>query len=100
MRRSKDPDFLAEADKAQLEIAPVDGETLQAMVERMFKSPPDIVAGRPRRRSARTDTVRQACRDGECPVRPGGNFSGSEGRDGLAAASAIISLNKTRYQGA
>jgi hypothetical protein len=39
----KDPDLVAEADKAQLEIAPVDGETLQAMVERMFASPPDIV---------------------------------------------------------
>jgi tripartite-type tricarboxylate transporter receptor subunit TctC len=39
----KDPEFLAEADKAQLEIAPVDGETLQAMVERMFKAPKDVV---------------------------------------------------------
>src|SRR4051812_28379711 len=39
----KDPEFLAEADKLQLEIAPVDGESLQAMVERMFKSSPDVI---------------------------------------------------------
>jgi hypothetical protein len=39
----KDPEFLAEADKLQLEIAPVYGESLQAMVERMFKAPPDVI---------------------------------------------------------
>jgi hypothetical protein len=39
----KDPEFLAETDKLQLEIAPVDGESLQAMVERMFKAPPDVI---------------------------------------------------------
>ena len=39
----KDPEFLAEAEKLALEINPVDGETLQAMVERMFKAPPDVV---------------------------------------------------------
>jgi hypothetical protein len=39
----KDPELLAEADKAQLEIAPVDGEALQAMVERMFQSPPAVI---------------------------------------------------------
>jgi len=39
----KDPEFLAEADKLQLEIAPVDGEGLQAMVERMFKASPDVI---------------------------------------------------------
>jgi tripartite-type tricarboxylate transporter receptor subunit TctC len=39
----KDPEFLAEAEKLSLEISLVDGETLQAMVERMFKSPPQIV---------------------------------------------------------
>jgi tripartite-type tricarboxylate transporter receptor subunit TctC len=39
----KDPEFLAEADKLALEINLVTGEALQAMVERMFKSPPDVV---------------------------------------------------------
>jgi hypothetical protein len=39
----KDPEFLAEADKLQLEIAPVDGESLQGMVERMIKSSPDVI---------------------------------------------------------
>ena len=33
----KDPELLAEAEKAQLEIAPVDGEALQVMVEHMFQ---------------------------------------------------------------
>jgi tripartite-type tricarboxylate transporter receptor subunit TctC len=39
----KDPELLAEAEKAQLEIAPVDGETLQAMVEHMFQAPQDVI---------------------------------------------------------
>jgi tripartite-type tricarboxylate transporter receptor subunit TctC len=39
----KDAEFLAEADKLQLEINPVDGETLQGMVERMFKAPPEVI---------------------------------------------------------
>jgi tripartite-type tricarboxylate transporter receptor subunit TctC len=39
----KDPDLLAEAEKAQLEIAPVDGEALQAMVEHMFQAPQDVI---------------------------------------------------------
>jgi hypothetical protein len=42
-RTIKDPEFLAEADKLALEISLVDGETLQAMVERMFKAPGDVV---------------------------------------------------------
>jgi tripartite-type tricarboxylate transporter receptor subunit TctC len=39
----KDRELLAEADKLALEINLVDGETLQAMVERMFKAPKDVV---------------------------------------------------------
>jgi tripartite-type tricarboxylate transporter receptor subunit TctC len=42
-RTIKDGEFLAEADKLALEINLVDGETLQAMVERMFKAPRDVV---------------------------------------------------------
>jgi hypothetical protein len=42
-RTMEDREFLAEAEKHQLEIKLVDGQTLQAMVERMFKSPPDIL---------------------------------------------------------
>ena len=42
--RSRIAEFLAEAEKHQLEIKPVDGQTLQGMVEgRMFKSPPDVI---------------------------------------------------------
>ena len=43
-RAVADPEFLAEADKQQLEIKLVEGEVLQAMVERMFKAPPEVVA--------------------------------------------------------
>jgi hypothetical protein len=39
----QDADLIAEAEKAQLEIAPVDGDALQAMVTRMFASPADVV---------------------------------------------------------
>lgn len=42
-RSLKDPELLAEAEKAQLEIAPVDGEALQAMVEHMFQAPQDVI---------------------------------------------------------
>ena len=39
----KDPEFLAEAERLALEIELVTGETLQAMVERMFASPREVV---------------------------------------------------------
>lgn len=42
-RTIRDPEFLAEADKLALEIDLVSGEMLQAMVERMFRSPREIV---------------------------------------------------------
>jgi tripartite-type tricarboxylate transporter receptor subunit TctC len=38
-----DPQLLAEADKLKLEIAPVSGEDLQVLVERMFKAPREVV---------------------------------------------------------
>jgi tripartite-type tricarboxylate transporter receptor subunit TctC len=40
----KDPEFVAEAEKAKLEIKPVAGEKLQKMVEDLIATPPDIVA--------------------------------------------------------
>jgi tripartite-type tricarboxylate transporter receptor subunit TctC len=39
----KDPEFLADAEKAQLEISPVPGEKLQALVENLVSTPADIV---------------------------------------------------------
>jgi tripartite-type tricarboxylate transporter receptor subunit TctC len=39
----KDPAFLADAAKQKLELQPVSGEDIQALVGRMFKAPPDIV---------------------------------------------------------
>ena len=38
-----DPEFRAEADRLALEIDPVTGETLQAMVERMFGAPREVI---------------------------------------------------------
>jgi len=42
-RTLRDPEFLAEADRLALEIDLVTGETLQAMVKRMFASPQAVV---------------------------------------------------------
>ncbi|MBM3607425.1 MAG: hypothetical protein FJX29_03080 [Alphaproteobacteria bacterium] len=39
----KDKDFLAESDKAKLEITPVSGERVQAIVEEAYRTPKDIV---------------------------------------------------------
>jgi tripartite-type tricarboxylate transporter receptor subunit TctC len=39
----KDPEFVGEAEKAQLEISPVSGEKLQTMVRDLIATPPDIV---------------------------------------------------------
>lgn len=36
----KDPEFLAEAERLQAEIAPVDGATINALLERAYSSPP------------------------------------------------------------
>src|SRR3954467_10155829 len=40
MDTMKDPEFLAEADKAQLEITPVSGDALQKLVADVYKTPP------------------------------------------------------------
>ena len=39
-----DKDFLAEADKAQLEINPVSGEDVEKLVKEVYATPADIVA--------------------------------------------------------
>ncbi|MGE5537024.1 MAG: Bug family tripartite tricarboxylate transporter substrate binding protein [Gemmatimonas sp.] len=39
----KDPRFLAEAEKQQLEVSPVSGEQLQGIVAKMYQSPPNVV---------------------------------------------------------
>jgi tripartite-type tricarboxylate transporter receptor subunit TctC len=43
MEVAADPEFLAEAEKSQLEISPVSGEKLQTMVQEIVNTPPDIV---------------------------------------------------------
>jgi tripartite-type tricarboxylate transporter receptor subunit TctC len=39
----KDPQFLAEAEKMQLEINPVSGDEVQAIVARMYAAPASVV---------------------------------------------------------
>jgi tripartite-type tricarboxylate transporter receptor subunit TctC len=41
---AKDPAFLAEARKLQLDISPMSGETMQTMVQDLVKTPPDVIA--------------------------------------------------------
>ncbi len=40
----KDPDFLNEAGKANLEIAPASGEEIEQAIRKLFKTPPAVVA--------------------------------------------------------
>jgi tripartite-type tricarboxylate transporter receptor subunit TctC len=40
----KDPQFLAEADKMGVEVQHVGGEQIQQLVERIYASPPDVIA--------------------------------------------------------
>jgi tripartite-type tricarboxylate transporter receptor subunit TctC len=40
----KDPAFLAEAEKLQIEILPMTGEALQALVSELAATPPEVVA--------------------------------------------------------
>jgi tripartite-type tricarboxylate transporter receptor subunit TctC len=42
METMKDPAFIADADKAQLEVNPVAGEELQTLVAEIYKTPPEI----------------------------------------------------------
>ena len=43
-RTLKDPQFLAEAEKMGVEVQHVGGEHIQALVERIYASPPDLIA--------------------------------------------------------
>jgi tripartite-type tricarboxylate transporter receptor subunit TctC len=40
----KDPDFLGDAGKANLEIAPASGEEIEQSIQTLFKTPPAVVA--------------------------------------------------------
>jgi tripartite-type tricarboxylate transporter receptor subunit TctC len=39
-----DPDLIAEAAKIDLELSPVSGEEVQTLIERLYASPPDVLA--------------------------------------------------------
>jgi tripartite-type tricarboxylate transporter receptor subunit TctC len=39
----QDKDFVAEAEKAKLEVTPVDGAAIQALVQEIYATPPAIV---------------------------------------------------------
>jgi len=42
MDTMKDPDFQADAEKAQLEVNPVDGEAVQKLVAEVYRTPADV----------------------------------------------------------
>jgi tripartite-type tricarboxylate transporter receptor subunit TctC len=44
MQTMQDATFLAEAQKLNLEITPVSGETVQALVAEVYRTPPEILA--------------------------------------------------------
>jgi tripartite-type tricarboxylate transporter receptor subunit TctC len=44
MATIKDKDFVAEADKAQLELNPVSGEDVEKLVKDVYATPADIIA--------------------------------------------------------
>ncbi len=54
MDTMKDKEFLAEADKAQLEITPIAGDALQKLVAEVYQTPPEIAKKRRRAEVAAT----------------------------------------------
>ena len=42
MATMKDKDFLADTEKAQMEITPVPGDKVQALVKEIYSTPPEI----------------------------------------------------------
>ena len=44
LQTTKDADFLNDAGKANLEIAPASGEEIELLIQNMFKTPPAVVA--------------------------------------------------------
>ena len=44
MATMKDPEFLADAEKAQLEITPVSGEEVEALVKELYQTPKALAA--------------------------------------------------------
>ena len=39
-----DGDFLADAKKMGLEVSPLTGEQMSALMEKLYKTPPDVIA--------------------------------------------------------
>jgi tripartite-type tricarboxylate transporter receptor subunit TctC len=39
----KDPEFIADAKKQNLEVDPVSGPEIQALVEKIYSSPPEVI---------------------------------------------------------
>ena len=43
-KTTKDPAFLADANKRQIEINPVSGKEIDALMVNLYRSPPDVLA--------------------------------------------------------
>jgi hypothetical protein len=44
MQTFADPEYLAEATKLDLDVSPLDGETVRGMIARLAQSPPELIA--------------------------------------------------------
>jgi hypothetical protein len=44
MDTMRDPQFLAEAEKMQIDISPLPGDEAQAIADRIVAAPPDVIA--------------------------------------------------------
>jgi hypothetical protein len=73
METMKDPAFIADAEKSQLEVNPVAGEELQKLVADIYKTPPEIAkqaAHRWRRSNSSSFRVAPATNPESPPCRP------------------------------
>ena len=41
---TKDPAFIAEAEKMSLELSPIDGEAVRKVIAQMQATPPEVIA--------------------------------------------------------
>ena len=101
MDTMKDKEFLAEADKAQLEITPVSGEAVQKLVTEVYQTPPDDRATRRRAEISwrcKSVAIRAAARRTAAPAAPIGvrRVGSLDGRRPAVTFSASISTHPAR----
>ena len=43
IKASQDPNYLAEAASLKLDVSPIDGDAIRTLIDRLAKSPPDVL---------------------------------------------------------